>query len=371
VGRIERYVAREILLPFVAATVFLTQILLATQILAQAGVLFGSAVSLPDVARVVLDLVPHVLGYVVPVAFFLGVVVGVGRLADDREIVALGAAGLSPTRLVRVPLLVGAVVAAGALALALEVEPVALRDARLRVNDLIRRNVTRDVKGGVFYDELPNLTLYAAQVQDGRWSRVLISDRTDAEAPILALAQEGRLEPAGGGDDLRLVLERGEAHREELRSEEYVVAAFDRATITLGVGQALREQNRIVGSSFELTPSQIVRRSRERAAAGDAADARRWATFLHRRIAAPLSILAFALLAVPVAATRRGGRAFGYAATLLGVVAYYAVMRFGEGLAQDGLVAPWLGPQIGNLLFAGVGVALLALLGRRGAEAVR
>jgi len=366
-GKIERYLAREILLPFGAATVFLTQILVATQILAQAAVLFGSGVGALDLARVALDLVPHFLGYVLPIAFLLGAVAGVGRLAEDREIVALGAAGISPVRLVRVPLLLGAVVSAGAMAVALRVEPLALRDARLRVNDLIRRNVTSDVKGGVFYDELPDVTLYAEEVRGGKWSNVLISDRTDPEAPLLALARAGRLEPAGGGDDLRLVLEQGELHREELRSEEYVTGAFGRATITLGVGATLREQNRIVGSMFELTPEQISRRARESQGEGR----RRMETFLHRRMAAPLSVLAFALLAVPVAATRRGGRAFGYAVTLLAVVAYYALMRFGEGLSQAGAVPPWLGPHLGNLACAALGLGLVLLLGRRGAEAVR
>jgi lipopolysaccharide export system permease protein len=366
-GKIERYLAREILLPFGAAAVFLTQILVATQILAQAAVLFGSGVGALDLARVALDLVPHFLGYVLPIAFLLGAVAGVGRLGEDREIVALGAAGISPVRLVRVPLLLGVVVSAAALAVALRVEPLALRDARLRVNDLIRKNVTSDVKGGVFYDELPDVTLYAEEVHGGRWSNVLISDRTDPEAPLLALARAGRLEPAGSGEDLRLVLEKGEIHREELRSEEYVAGGFARATITLGVGATLREQNRIVGSMFELTPEQIVRRARE-----SQGEARlRMETFLHRRMAAPLSILAFALLAVPVAATRRGGRAFGYAVTLFAVVAYYALMRFGEGLSQAGTVPPWLGPHLGNLACAALGLALVALLGRRGAEAVR
>jgi lipopolysaccharide export system permease protein len=274
-------------------------------------------------------------------------------------------------RLVRVPLLLGALVSVAALAIALRVEPLALRDARLRVNDLIRRNVSRDVKGGVFYDELPGLTLYAERVNDGKWTHVLISDRTNPDAPLLALAQAGRLEPAGAGDDLRLVLEQGEAHREELRSDEYLAADYRRAVITLGVASALREQNRIVGSLFELTPEQMMRRADEKEAAGDAEGARRERTFLHRRIAAPLSILAFALLAVPVAATRRGGRAFGYAATLLSVVLYYALMRFGEGLSQQGSLPPWLGPHLGNLVFALAGVAFSALLARRGAEAVR
>jgi lipopolysaccharide export system permease protein len=370
-GKLHRYLAREILLPFAAGVVFLTQILIATSILAQAGVLFGSGVSFLDVARVSLDLVPHYLGYVLPVSFLLGAVVGAGRLADDREIVAMGAAGLSPVRLVPVPVLLGIAAAGAALVLALAVEPRALHDARLRVNDIIRRNITNDVKGGVFYEELPGLTLYAESVHEGRWSRVLISAHEDPQTPLLALAQSGRLEPAAAESELRLVLRDGEVHREQLGPEEYFLAQYRRATVTLGVAETLQEQNRIGGALFELTVSQIADRARAAAAAGDAEGRRRWETFLHRRIAAPLSLLAFSLVAVPVAATRRGGRAFGYAATLLSVVAYYALMRFGEGLSQKGSLPPWLGPQLGNIAFALLGAGLSALLGRRGAEAVR
>ena len=39
---LDRYLAREILLPFLAGLVFLTQVLLASQLLAQADVLLGS-----------------------------------------------------------------------------------------------------------------------------------------------------------------------------------------------------------------------------------------------------------------------------------------------------------------------------------------
>ncbi|MFL5271850.1 MAG: LptF/LptG family permease [Anaeromyxobacteraceae bacterium] len=368
VTALDRYLAREILAPFAAGLLFLTQILLATQILAQADVLLGSGVSALDVGRVALDLVPHFLGYVLPVAFLLGAVVGVGRLAEDRELVALGAAGVSPSRLLRVPVALGAGVAVIALWLALAVEPAALRDARLRVNDLIRKNVTSEVRSGVFYEDLPGLTLYAERTQGGRWTHVLISDRTDPSAPLLALAQAGRLEPAGEGEEMRLVLDRGELHREELRAEEYVAARYDRATITLGIGETLSERNRLVGSPFELGPAEIVQNAR---AAREPDGKRRWWTFLHRRIAGPLSIVAFGLLATPIAAWRRGGRASGYAVTLLAVVAYYAVLRFGEGLAQRGAVAPWLGANLANLAFAVVGAGLGALVARRGAGAVR
>jgi len=363
---IDRYLAREILLPFAAGLLFLTQVLLATQILGQADVLLGAGASVLDVAAVASDLVPHFLGYVLPVAFLLGAVVGVGRLAEDRELVALGAAGLSPARLVRVPVALGLAATAIALWIGLALEPAGLRDARVRLNDLIRRNVTKDVRAGVFYEDLPGLTLYAESTRDAAWQHVLISDTTDPAAPLLALADGGRLELAGPGEEIRLLLERGEVHREELRSEEYVTARYDGAAITLGIGRTLNERNRLVGSPFELDAREIVRRARS---APSPEGARRWWAFLHRRIAGPLSIVAFALLAVPLAASRRGGRAFGYAATLLAVVAYYALLRFGEGLAQRGAVSVWLGPNLANLAVAGAGVALTAALARRGVGA--
>jgi lipopolysaccharide export system permease protein len=365
---LDRYLAREILLPFAAGLVFLTQILLATQILAQSDVLLGSGVSGLDVLAVALALVPHFLGYALPVAFLLGAVVGTARLAEDREIVALGAAGVSPARLVRVPIVLGLLVGGVALWMGLSLEPGGLRAARLRVNDLIRRNVTSDVRGGVFFEDIPDLTLYAEDTRGGRWRHVLIADRTDPSAPLLALAQGGRLEPAGALDAMRLVLDDGELQREELRSDEYVTARYAHATITLGFGQALSDRNRLVGSPFELGPGEIVARAR---AAPDAAAARGWWTFLYRRIAAPAALLGFALLAVPIAAARRGGRAFGYVATVAAVVAYYAVLRFGEGLSRRGALPPWLGPNLANLVLLVTGIALVAALDRRGAGAVR
>ena len=365
---LDRYLAREILLPFAAGLVFLVQVLLATQVLTQADVLLGGGASFLDLAAVGADLIPHFLGYVLPLAFLLGAVLGTARLQEDREIVAMGSVGLSPLRLVRVPIGLGLAAAAAALYIGLWLEPAGLRDARQRLDELIRRNISSDVRAGVFYEDLPGLTLYAEETRGGRWRHVLISDRTDPAAPLLALADAGGIEPAGTGEAMRLVLDRGEVHREELRADEYVAARFRRATITLGVGGALSDKNRLVGSPFELGPADIVAQAR---AAQTPAEARGAWTFLHRRIAGPLALLAFGVLAVPIAASRRGGRAFGYAATLVSVVGYYAVLRFGEGLSQRGTLPSWLGPNLANLAVAAAGVIALAALERRGPGAAR
>jgi lipopolysaccharide export system permease protein len=367
----DRYLAKEILLPFAAGVLFLTQILLATQLLSQAHVLFGSGVSLLDVAAVVVSLLPHILGYVLPIAFLLGAVIGVGRLAEDREVVALSAAGLSPARLVRVPLALGIVTAGLGLWISSSLEPAALAAARERINDIVKRNVMNDVRPGTFYDQIPGYTLYAERVTDGRWENVLISDHSNAAAPVLALARTGGLEPVGRGEEMQLVLGAGELHREQAASDEYAAAEFRQATLVLGLGTALRDRNVLAGGARELSTAAMEARIREARALGDAREAWRFEGYIHRRLAQPLAILPFALLAVPLGASRRVGRAFAVGGTLLAVVAHYVLLRGGEVLAQRGALPAALALQLPTIVLSAVALVLVALQARRGVGAVR
>ncbi|BDG01713.1 LptF/LptG family permease [Anaeromyxobacter oryzae] len=421
-GLLDRYLAKEILLPFAAGLLFLTQLLLATQILGQAQVLFGSGVSLRDVGLVILALMPYFLGFVLPIAFVLGVVVGVGRLAEDREVVAFGAAGLSPARLVRFPLLLGVALAAVSLWLSLSVEPAGLRFARVRMNDIVKRNVMNDVRGGTFYDQIPNYVLYAERARGGRWENVLIHDRSNPGAPVLALARHGRLEPVGEGQDVQLVLEEGEVHREQeqaappgplpLRAQtqaqqgsqgaapagapapapavaeapagtadaqedadasddQYAVATFGKARVIIGLGTALTDRNGVSRGSREQTVADYRRRVAEARARGDVPDALRWEGFLQRKVSAALVLVPFALIAVALGANRRGGRAFGVGATFLLVVVHYLLLRGGEVLVQRGNLAPVVGLELPNVILGALGVALVVLMNHRGAGAVR
>jgi lipopolysaccharide export system permease protein len=367
----DRYLAKEILLPVVAGLLFLTQLLLATQLLGKADILFGSGVSLWDVAGIVVAILPNVLGYVLPISFLLGAVIGVGRLAEDREVVALGAAGISPARLVRVPVALGLLAAGFGLWLSLSVEPAGLSLARERLNEVVKRNVTNDVRAGTFYDQIPGYTLYAERVREGRWENVLISDRSAPGAPVLALAREGRLEPVGAGHEMRLVLDGGELHREDDDAGEYVTADFRHADVVIGLGTALTDRNSLARSVRELDAGAMEARIRAARARGDTTEALRFEGYLHRRIAQPLALLPFALLAVPLGAARRVGRGFAVAATLLAVVAHYVLMRAGEVLAQRGALPAALSLQLGTVVLSAVALVLVALQARRGVGAVR
>ena len=367
----DRYVAKEILLPFLAGLLFLTQLLLATQVLAQADVLFGSGVSVLDIVWILVALIPNVLGYVLPVAFLLGAVIGIGRLSEDREIIAMGAAGLSTARLVRVPLVIGLFVTAAAVWLSIQVQPAGFALVRARVGEVIKRNVASDVRPGTFYDQIPGFTLYAEKVRGGAWSNVLISDRSNPRAPVLALAHHGRLEPVGTGQEMRLVLDDGELHREQAGADEYVAADFRHGEVVLGLGTTFSDRNSFSRSTGELTMADLDRRIAADLARGDRASARKFEGYKQRRFAQPLAILPFALLSVPLGASRRVGRAFAMTAAIGAMIAHYVLMRSGEVMAQSGALPAWAALQLPTVVLSALAVALIVLQARRGPGAVR
>jgi lipopolysaccharide export system permease protein len=367
---LDRYLAKEILLPFAAGLLFLTQILLATQLLANAHVLFGSGVSLLDVAEVVLLLLPRIVSYVLPIAFLLGAVLGVGRLAEDREVVALGAAGLSTARLVRVPLALSVILAGVGLWITAELEPRCLVAARDLVVDVVKRNVRNDVKPGTFYDQIPGTTLYAERVRGGRFENVLISDRSDPEAPVLALAREGRLEAVGTGDEMELVLQDGELHRASPGDDQYVLATFARAEVVLGLGAAFRDRGGLARGNTERL-AEVAERARALRARGEVREANRVEASMHRSIAAALAVIPFALLAVPLGAARRAGRAFGVGATFAMVILHYLLLRSGQVIAQKGTLPAALALELPTVVLSAAALLLILVQARRGPGAVR
>ena len=98
---LDRYVIREIVLPSILGLVVLTFVLEITPILREGEALIARGVEWTVIARVLMTLLPQALSVTIPMAVLLGILVGFGRLAADREFVAMQACGVSLLRLLR------------------------------------------------------------------------------------------------------------------------------------------------------------------------------------------------------------------------------------------------------------------------------
>lgn len=198
----DRLVLQEVALPLGVGLLAILQLLMVLQLLQLNEIVFGSAVTLLDILRVTAALAPHFLVVAVPLAFMLGIQLGIGRLAGDRELLALSAAGSHPLRLFRIPIAIAVVLAAGVGALAHWAEPWGLRQLNRILNSVIKRNLETGLTSGVFNDGLPRFMIYvSSQTGDPlrpEWHGVIIEDQVGDGAPLLVLANAGKVEDTEG-----------------------------------------------------------------------------------------------------------------------------------------------------------------------------
>jgi len=185
-------------------------------------------------------------------------------------------------------------------------------------------------------------------------------------APLLALAETGRVEDAGG-EALLLRLGRGELHRTEPRGE--TVVRFQEGTFLVGVQERVARKNRFYGVETALPYRELGPRADQMDRMGWRADATRLRVEAGRRWAAPFACLCFALLGVPLAVAAGGARGSAYLVTLGAFVAFYVMSRLGFALADRG-VPPFLAAFSPNLLVAAVGLGLTLRLKKRGVPLV-
>ena len=95
VHTINRYILREIFVPFALGLAVFTLILLIARILKLVEMVVNRGVPLLEVLKLFSYILPGFLEVTVPMALLLGVLVAFGRLSSDSEIIALKTSGIS------------------------------------------------------------------------------------------------------------------------------------------------------------------------------------------------------------------------------------------------------------------------------------
>jgi lipopolysaccharide export system permease protein len=358
---LQRYLFREIAQPLLLWLSFLVCLMWMMAVLKGADVLFGSQVTPWDFVRVSVFLLPHFIAQAAPVAFLLALLIGLGRLSQDRELLALQALGVRPRALWVAPLIIAAMVGALLAVLAFGAQPRGLVAAQRLAQEIVKRNLVGDVKGGVFHDQVAGVTLYAGRVDEpGHWSDVFVYDDRQASSMLL-LARHGTLQP-GSGQALSLDLEGGQLYRGA--GAEDAQLAFERGTLTLGVEDAMFQRSRFRAVRDELSPAEMFEAARiARDAGGEHVPLEVAAHWKLGQVLMPVSL---AFLGVPLGLRRRtSGRARGVTLTLLGYAIFFLLARTTVSLGEKGLLHPLLAGQLPNLIFVAAGLLAMMWMEKR------
>ena len=364
---LSRYVFREILASSVLATALATFIIFLQGIGRLFEILVRSARGTAALELFALAL-PPVLLLAIPFGVLVGILVGLGRLSSDNEMIAMRSGGVS-TRVVAVPVLTFAFLAmlvSGACAVWLN--PLAIRAEYKILNSVAATQLTAEVQPRVFEDQFTNdrTVLYVDDVKSDAgpvvvWNGVFIADLTpagerrtglkDAQAgPRVTVAREALAVPDPKNNRIQLTLKDYGTHEAPYHS-----IAPTGATV---LQAQPRERQRAKPFSEMLTPEL---RAAVRKAPKDSQDSTEARIELHRRFALPFACLMLAMVGIPLGvSSRKGGRSAGYVwAILLSFFCYYLSYISLTSLARTHSMPVELASWLPNAAFGLAGIVMI------------
>ena len=353
---LDRYVIREVLLPFFIGLLVFTFILIIPFLIQYAEAFIAKGVPTTVVLRVLATLLPQALALSIPAALLVGLLIAFGRLSADREFVAMQACGVSVARLLWP---VGVISLAGWAATSyvmLEALPDANQAFRQITFNVLAARAEGEVKPRVFFQDFPDLMLYVREVPaTGGWNDVFMSDSRPGQTPTIYLARHGRviLDPAKR--TVEMALEDGTGHTAD-PDGKYKVFKFDRLGLSVNPEMVFPRNGPQKGDP-EMTIAELRARAAEFERQGQSSHNQIMA--IHRKFAIPVACLVFGVIGLALGATNRRDGKLGSFVFGLGVIfAYYIPLNLGPALAKGHLMAPWLAVWLPNIILSAVGAGL-------------
>jgi LPS export ABC transporter permease LptF/LPS export ABC transporter permease LptG len=356
---IDRYICRQVFSHALLGLAIFSFVFFVPQLVRLMDLVVRRSASWQTLGILFLCTLPGILSFTLPMGVLVGVLIALGRMSADSELIAMSALGFGRRRLL-VPI---GILAAGAtlitFCMTLWLGPLSVRTFRMLEDRLRTGQASFQVAPRVFDEQFPRMVLYVNDIDSTatRWKGVFLAGTDAKDVSRLTLAEEAIVIADRNEGKLELHLRNGSVHEFSLSEpNNYSLSAF--AARDLPVEARGLETG---PASLPTIPGRTMRTLFQERHAG----ARDVAVEIQRRLAFPFACVSFALLAVPLGARpRRGGRAAGFLITLLLICGYYLMFTIGAGLARQGLVPVWAGIWSANAVTAALGLFLLPRLER-------
>ncbi len=363
----ERYALREILAPTVVAFAIYTGFMLIRGLVQFSDLLVQSSRPLVDTGLVIAFSTPHIVVLTLPIAFLLGILVGVGRLSQDSELVALRAAGIDLFTLYR-PIAVLAVLFAVITGTVMTI--VVPRTNRILYGMKLQLStfaIAQRIQPGVFSPEFGGRRIYVERASTDRRSLegLIVSDNSSPQdGERLTIARRGALELEEAEGRLWLRLEDAVTHHTTPDARGYDRAGYRTQRVLLDDTNPRDRfaKTRPDKQLREMTLDELLARART---TKDVILARLSWVEIHKKFSFPAACLVFGLVGLPLGVVnRRGGRAAGFAVSTAIVLVYYILYATGEARAVKGTLSPLVAMWLPNLLLVGLGLFAISRIRR-------
>ncbi len=404
-----RYILKEMLGPTLLGFGFYTFIILMRQLFDFAGMIIKRSLPASTVLELLWLSLPHIIVLTLPMSLLFGILIAIGRLSSDSEIIAMRGLGIS-TRIIYRPVFLFSFIA---FLVTFYLMNVLLPQGNSKLQalkaEIYTASIEKELRPRVFYDEYANVMIYVSDIdaRSGRWKGVFVADsRTDESQQTAATAAQAIQAAAAAREETPFLSQRSSqkiivaesGSLSILPSKQVWLNLYhadnhlwdprrpDRYDWTTNNFQRMRLPDRnatdttnmsYIRSFREMNLRELIVQARVAQTAMERTRQKTPANFdlrenynlahveIHKKFAIPCACLVFGVLGLPLGITnRRGGKSSGFSLSVVIILVYYIMLNNGEQLAVTGKVQPWLAMWTPNIILLALGIYLLGRANR-------
>jgi lipopolysaccharide export system permease protein len=339
-GQLDRYLLHQLLMALLAATGALVALIWLTQSLRFVELVVGRGLSPWAFLGLTGLLVPSFVAVILPITTFVVVQFVYQRLAGDRELTVMRAAGLSPFALSRPALMLAGLSMLCCFLLNMWIVPHSYGAFRADQFEIRNRMAAFLLQEGVFTPISDSMTVYVrTRDPDGLLHGIMVDDARQPNSHATVLAETGRLVSDASGP--HVLLYHGSRQALDRQTGRLNVLTFTENLLDL-TGNGREDQQRFRDAT-EMSISELLNPDLKDVSARDRPKFRVEA---HRRLAAPFSAVSFALVGLTSVLTGGFRRHGGILRPLIGVMTVVALVLAGLAAQDLASVHPALIPMI-------------------------
>jgi lipopolysaccharide export system permease protein len=353
-----RYLISEVVPPFLLGLLAFTSVLLIGRMLRLIELVVTRGVPLLQIGKLFSLILPTFLEMTVPMAFLLAILLGLGRMSNDQELLAMKASGVSPTQILWPIAVLALLISIATLFLTMFARPAANFALKKELYNIAKSRVGTALKEKVFNDDFPKILIYVEEiVPPGNTAQgVFIVDRRDNVREDVILGKVARISTDEETNSLGLRLFDGSIYEREKNRSGFSQTRFNIYDFKLDLDDLIGPAQQKESGPKEMALSELLASIESKQSRGIKTTAERME--LQQRISFSFVPLLFCLLGVSLTLIPRASRAnrsWGFTLCLFWLMAYYLLLSLGKALGDKSILHPVAALWLPNIVIGAIG----------------
>lgn len=352
------YILEEFLGPLIMALIVLNFVFTLGYLVQIAHLVINKGVDIYSVAKLFLLRIPALLTYTLPIATLVAVLLSIGRLSSDNEIVTVRASGINLAKLLAPLWTVGVILSLLMVICNDRLVPYAHFATRKTLIDVGVKNPTAALEPGVFIDSFDKYILFIYAIDGNKLTNVHIYEPQGDDKPTrIIIAKQGEFLVLPEQNVVKLKLINGTADEPDPDNpKNFYKLNFKTYFMTLSLLKS-GDKDSIEKKPKDMTIREIKLRIQQYRIQD--IDVAPLLTEVTKKFTMAFSTFVFILVGAPLSMiTRRREKSINFGIAFLIVGVYYLLLLGAEALALQGYMDPATALWIPNAIFGGLGAFL-------------